>query len=868
MERSVSLEELLAQRAWVRRLAGALVEAGAVDDVEQELWLRSLRFPLPARGRVRAWLRRVVRSVVADRRRSEARRGKRERMAARAEETASTAGLVAQAELQRAVAAAVCDLKEPYRSAILLRYFEGLSPSVVAKRLGIPVETARTRIKRGLGDLRTRLRRDFGIHDRALGLALVPLLGRRSAGAVTVLGVAAMKLKICLAVTLVLLGLSVGISYLLRAESGGAVARADHVGSPTAPPGQADAEPTADLPGGGTGAEGGEANAATEGRTRVLLTGTIEASSLSVVGPATVRVHQPLGSAVIEGLVAIGEPFEFDVATLVGSPDWTEILLTVDHPACLPAERLLPVHRGQAGEIRIDLVDVKLLTAAAMRGRVVDEAGNAVAGAHVAVFAMRGGSPSRRPVEDVKTGDEGAYLLRVGGDGPYLVVAAAPEMQPAHARADLQVGREVELPSLVLGIGGVTVAGRVTINGVPAPDVKVEVRSLDDGASLAWTGLFWAGGRARRRSATATTGAKGLYAVRGLYAGPHEVRCIDIPGAEHQFTRHAGPRLRVEAPATGVDLDVLMAHIRLAVRDERGPLRARLGLGLKGTGMTDLIEELEKFLLDPGPGPTLSYPTDENGRLTLGVAPETDYEVSVLSRSLRRTLRTPPARETREYVLEVESGPETEDEPAPAADRGSLRVTLKLATGETALLPRHAAFGFWREGSFGERPDFLANAVSEHGVFRLDSLSPGAYRLAVRPGGHWDWGLSYILQEETSVVVRRGGDAAITIAVRTGGRILITARDPSGIPLEATCRVRTAGGFALPVMFIRRTVRLVATSTVQLSDGPTVVHPALPEGTYRIELSCDGYRDAAYAVNVEKGATTPLDATLEPAGPR
>src|SRR5262249_55671586 len=43
------------------------------------------------------------------------------------------------------------------REVVLLRYFEDLPPRAIARRLGLPVETVKTRQKRALAQLRARL---------------------------------------------------------------------------------------------------------------------------------------------------------------------------------------------------------------------------------------------------------------------------------------------------------------------------------------------------------------------------------------------------------------------------------------------------------------------------------------------------------------------------------------------------------------------------------------------------------------------------------------------------------------------------------------------------------------------------------------
>ena len=108
---------------------------------------------------LRPWLARVVRNLVRTRRRGEARRDEREAAYehARGEEVATPAELVERVELQRVVAGEVLALAEPYRSTVLLHFFEGLTSVEIARRLGIPDSTVRGRLKTALDQLRAQL---------------------------------------------------------------------------------------------------------------------------------------------------------------------------------------------------------------------------------------------------------------------------------------------------------------------------------------------------------------------------------------------------------------------------------------------------------------------------------------------------------------------------------------------------------------------------------------------------------------------------------------------------------------------------------------------------------------------------------------
>src|SRR6185503_16110462 len=77
--------------------------------------------------------------------------------AAPREAAPSTDALAARADAEQIVIRAVLALDEPYRSVVLLRFFEDLPPRRIAERLGVPVETVRTRLRRALAKLREDL---------------------------------------------------------------------------------------------------------------------------------------------------------------------------------------------------------------------------------------------------------------------------------------------------------------------------------------------------------------------------------------------------------------------------------------------------------------------------------------------------------------------------------------------------------------------------------------------------------------------------------------------------------------------------------------------------------------------------------------
>ena len=161
---AVMLDQMLVHRGWLERLARSLIpDPGSADDVVQEVWLRALRAPPTHERSVRGWLGTVLRRVAIDRHRSVARRMNHERRASvRPEAGGQGADAVCDSETQRQVARAVLALGEPYRGVVLLRYFAGHSLVEVARAQAIPLETARTRLRRARDLLRRELDSSFG----------------------------------------------------------------------------------------------------------------------------------------------------------------------------------------------------------------------------------------------------------------------------------------------------------------------------------------------------------------------------------------------------------------------------------------------------------------------------------------------------------------------------------------------------------------------------------------------------------------------------------------------------------------------------------------------------------------------------------
>ncbi len=181
MPRALDPESALTDVAWLRELARQLVrDQHRADDLAQDTWVAALRNGLGGIVNVRAWLATTLRNSARLISRRERREQARQATAAKPDMVDTPDTLVARLQEQRSVLAAVEQLAEPTRSAIMLRYLEGLPPRQIAARLGIPVATVQTRLKRGLERLRRALDERHGCNHGWVAV-LAPFARRRSA---------------------------------------------------------------------------------------------------------------------------------------------------------------------------------------------------------------------------------------------------------------------------------------------------------------------------------------------------------------------------------------------------------------------------------------------------------------------------------------------------------------------------------------------------------------------------------------------------------------------------------------------------------------------------------------------------------------
>lgn len=148
----------------VRALAlRALGDGAAADDVVQEVFIRAWKYRSgyrPERSSAPAWLIGIARNCIADAARTAGREAERrqaavqDRDAPHEEADLLVDRLVVRAELAR--------LGEPRSTILALAFYEELTHQQIAQHLDLPLGTVKSHLRRGLTNLRTRLKDDNG----------------------------------------------------------------------------------------------------------------------------------------------------------------------------------------------------------------------------------------------------------------------------------------------------------------------------------------------------------------------------------------------------------------------------------------------------------------------------------------------------------------------------------------------------------------------------------------------------------------------------------------------------------------------------------------------------------------------------------
>jgi RNA polymerase sigma factor (sigma-70 family) len=524
-------EDLLAHVDWMRRLAMALVhDAEEAKDLAQEGVSAALaRPPLDDRP-VRPWLAGVLRNLAKLRARGRGRRARREAEAEVGEAAPTPEALVERVRTERRVTELVLALDEPFRSTLLLRYYEGRTAAEIARVHQVPAGTVRWRLKTGLDRIRAELDRT---EDRRWRAVLLPLGRRPIPLALPTLleGVLLMSAKKILAGTAVLLILLLAGRQLLRPEpppAPGGLRRAPITLRPAVGPRgtQVAATVEPDRPGALRlqGQVIDPAEAPIEGalvaidsnppRTAVTDANgvfafpelrqrlyTLEAQGRELyAGPVKTRVpetgepvvlraraatrlevtvlakEQPLAGAHVElrsTLVWRADSDGQGVARLYGVGVGFRAM-RVEAPGFAPSAQIVVTDAGPA----VQRLVVRLEIGHAAAGRVLDPQGRPVPGARVWPRSASEPFPVVDPAFDAVTSDgEGRWRIGALAAGSYQFLAAHPEFAQA-VSAPVAVNHAVDGIDLRLEAGGLITGLVRSADGKPVAGAEVRAAAL------------------------------------------------------------------------------------------------------------------------------------------------------------------------------------------------------------------------------------------------------------------------------------------------------------------------------------------------------------------------------------------------------
>jgi len=766
------LEDLLKHDAWIRALAGRLLtDRHAAEDVAQDAWIEAIETPPSRPAAARIWFRRVVSNLVFKRRRSLERRRRREERAARPERLPSVAEMRERAALRHSVTMAVFALEEPYRSAVLYRYFENLPPREIAERLDVSVAAIEGRLRRGIQMLRARLDRDFG-DRRTWCAALLPLIGRASIETATAAGSVASPTLLTGALLMSTKAIKIGIAILIALGVAYAVWPGE---SEVKPPDLPDAEPRrtespattkkelplAD-PAGGAEVKVGKPTAATPTSRDATALLALTPARGSIVG----RVADTHGAAIPGARV---RALRFDR----GAPELPELLSTRTDERGVYV--LKPVSARCVVEASADHYDAERRVAGpftrvdfvlgppgTLEGQVILAADRTpCAGALVAAYPWHpvaildyanGGFYywTLPPTAVTRSDAAGTYRFDRLRPGPYrlrVVTLLNPELHSGPDPIPVEPGLVARRDMVVAS--GIRLIGRVT--------------DKETGSPIAGAVVFLSSYSGRR----AVTDSSGRYEIVGLSPGPSNwsMVCARVAGYP-TYARNFRP---AADPAGEQVLDIAL---------ERGLVIVGRVLGPDGAPVAGARVSTAKWILQPrdfidlATGGVLCTLTDKEGRFEYRVRNwKPDRRVYAIKEGLGWG-------ESEPFTVAVDT----------TTTRSGVVVRLKRAgtiAGRVTDESGEAVEGAW-VSLFDDRSRRTTAYSREDGGYEIAGVTPGTYSVCVLPpGSPLEFSSPCTGLKHAGVTLSPGGRSEVNLVLRTGPVISGRVVDESGRPLEA-----------------------------------------------------------------------------------
>jgi len=851
---------LLSHSRFLRSLAMEIVaDAAAADDVVQEAWLAAVRHPPADPAKMRGWLAAVVRNLARRSVRGTARRRSRELASAIETPVPSSDAVISQRESIRAVVDAVFDLREPYRTTVLKRFYEDLKPAAIAREMNVPVETVRTRLKRALAELRLKL--DARGDRRNLCLGLIGVL-RPS---VPLHPLLAGVLMMSVATKLLLLAGAVAAvaTSIVLVQGGREQKQADPPPQSSleaqalAPPGthladapiltdRAAAEDTLPAESDGEGAAAWLARGVVRSQQGLPLPGASVALTLEETHPAVV-----LGA---------GTTDERGVYAIDIRPAASSVSIYLRRGVQVEGVASCEGYRERRQVLRADLAPDRewsqldfLLEPLprTLRGRVVDAKWQPVARCRIGYLA-----PGGEQVEFASTPSraDGRFEVEIGKSGVFQIVAYASDRGVGRAGPiDLDTRFDAEIGDIIVAGPG-TLEGRVeTPDGSPVPGLLLlAARPADEVERVIHTGLDRPDGLAGQSvryvippsriqrwdgllTGATSTDADGRFRFSGLLEGRYSIFSLTPRPVKGNATSFP-------TGTSNILLVVEQYLLQLRIVDEHGAaLRASHTVGCVDSGYRTADSE-SGLDYEVRPGETWCAAASPPGR-----------------RRVEKCVTIQPGQYLTAITLKL----------VPLIEEpGSVRIVVRDSLGQ--VVPDFRAT--FKSGELGTSPYGL-RAITGVSGRPITAVPPGQYVLEVephRPASLAASNPSPYQKLTADIAVASGKETALELTSILGSYVSFTFHPLGSYTEEELPRgeIMARRGNDQP--------RKLGPFVTRLPDGSTIwggpfytdragrnANPLQP-GRYAFRIEIDGFRPMEATALLEPGAVTEIELFLTP----
>jgi len=855
MDAPFTATTLETQTEFLRNLARSLLgDEHRAEDLAQSVQARILEDAPETLRSPRGWLATVLKRRGSNLLRDEATRLHAERGAAREELAPDPARALEHLEMQERLARAVRALDEKYREVIDLRYYEGLAPSVIAQRLGVPVSTVKTRLQRAIERLREVLDGTCDGDRDVWCAALAPLIGARwvpgqgavSLSAPVVLGGWIVSAKLLMVMVVVALGVGGGASWSGSGEiaSSGVQAEQPAVTKGAIPEG-VQAEPNTIA---SRTVEAGQRQAI-DGDERGnlaavpcdwMLAGTARDSAGAPISDAEVslRFAKPLAWAVTREPILTDENGQYRFA--LRRPEFPVSRRSM-HDLTIAGSAHASGQRRGSGELSLPAwipgsatpitLDIVLEFRPVVRGRILNDRGEFVHDASVVLSDGEGVG-----LWTSRTDREGRYSLRNAKNVQRVFVSAwhAAEGLVCSTPQVLDGGDHV-MEELTLQ-GGAAIFGTLRFpNGRPIVGLKVSC-ARSEGIAEGDLDWWWFKHGAELRlpiqeqtgmsAGEAYTDDEGRFRIDGLLSGSYVLSMRDKP-----LLGDEPPPIGEAITGEFFEKSLALHHLRVLVQDEQGL---------------------------PLPGAHVSIKVGLAGVHTSATGPEAMVEEWVAEMDWVCSARFEGARSVQHVATVGEHDYETD-----------VTLTLDFTVGEGRI-----QLGVQDESGAAVE-DACINLEEEHGGQRYRaysnlscdseglsaSVACGSYVYKVRTE-YFDRGKGFCFETEGVVVVREGQVTPLDVTLPLGGRLQIRCETEDGGDSRINLRAAPVEtGAELEGMALMTPVG-TKTTFGPMQSGDVSVSRVLEPGAWSIVLRAEGYEDFQTVVRIRKGEHTPLDVLM------